>query len=123
VIWREDVVLLRMPALRLRFRRSQWEVVRRLRVGVGTHTVEIDVVILDEPSVHGGRRRWLRCVCGRRTSVIGLVCTTGQVGCRACLGWRSRSNSVMSPYVVHASAGIVTHAEAPGAQPHDVSQR
>jgi hypothetical protein len=111
MIWREDVVLLRLPMLRLRFRRPQWEQLRRMRVGVGIYSVVIEIAVVDEPTVRGGHRRWLCCPCGRRTSVLGVACATGNLGCRQCLGWRSRSQSVMSPLVAHTSAGIVTHAE------------
>lgn len=113
MIRREDVVLLRLPMLRLRFRRPHWENVRRVRVGIGVHSVLIDIEVVDEPTVHGGHRRWLCCPCGRRTSVLGMSCATGQLGCRRCLNWRSRSPSVMSPQVTHASTGIATHEEVP----------
>ena len=113
MIRREDVVLLRLPLLRLRFPRRQWESLRRVRIGIGIHSVVVDIVTVDEPSVRGGLRRWLQCTCGRRTSVLGFACITGELGCRCCLRWRSRSQSVMSPMASHASVGMFTDDVAP----------
>lgn len=115
---REEVFLLRLPLLRLRFRRSEWEAVRRLRVGIANATFVIDVVMVDESTVRGGRRRWLRCPCGRRTSVLGVARSYGdaasrhtgeisfRVGCRVCIPWKSRSESVMSPAAAHATTTL-----------------
>lgn len=110
MIKREEVFLLRLPLLRLRFRRREWEKVRRLRIGLGLHVFYVDVVVVDESTVHGGHRRWLQCPCGKRSSVLGVVIATetataaGRLGCRQCLGWSSRSKSIMSPAVAHACA-------------------
>jgi hypothetical protein len=110
-VWREDLVLLRLPLLRLRFPRREWDAIRRIRVGVGTCSVIIDVAVVEEATVRGGRRHWLRCTCGRHTSVMALSSMTGQVGCRSCLGWRSRSSSVMSPLAVLAGSAMSTSVE------------
>jgi len=110
--WRSDCVLLRLPALRTRFPPREWDLVRRVRVAIGVHVVHLDVVIADAPTCHGGQRRWLKCPnadagCGRLTSVVGLDVTTGVVGCRVCMAWRTRP-----------VAGIAPHARDPLA-PHE----
>jgi hypothetical protein len=101
--WRSDCVLLRLPALRTRFPPREWDLARRVRVAIGVHVVHLDVVIADAPTCHGGQRRWLKCPnadagCGRLTSVVGLDVTTGVVGCRVCMGWRTRSVEGIAPH-------------------------
>ena len=101
--WRSDCVLLRLPALRTRFPPREWEHVRSIRVAIGVHVVHLDVVVVDAPTCHGGQRRWLRCPnvsagCRRLTSVVGLDVTTGVVGCRVCMGWRTRSVEGIAPH-------------------------
>lgn len=111
---REEVFLLRLPLLRLRFRRREWEKVRRLRIGLGCYMFHVDVVLVEEPTVKGGARRWLRCACGRHTSVLGVALTTGRFGCRSCVPWRSRSKAIESPGVAHAAAAIEPVLDAEG---------
>lgn len=99
---RADCIVLRLPALRVRFRKREWETLRRLRVVVGIHVVHLEVVVVDAPSCHGGKRRWLRCPnaaagCSRLTCVVALDPTTGVVGCRVCMVLRTRS-AVPAPH-------------------------
>jgi hypothetical protein len=101
--WRSDCVMLRLPALRTRFPPREWDLVRRVRVAIGVHVVHLDVVVVDAPTCHGGQRRWLRCPnvsagCRRLTSVVGIDVTTGIVGCRVCMSWRTRSVEGVAPH-------------------------
>ncbi len=106
MIWRETLVLLRLPVLRLRFSPRKWTEVRAMRVGVGPFTARLEVVVVEEKSVRGGRRRWLRCRCGRHTSILGMSLETGDVACRVCWRWRTRTDSMQAPHAAHGSMEV-----------------
>jgi len=109
-VWRSDVVVLRLPAIRTRFTPREWESVRRVRLVMGAVSTLLEIIVVDEPSCHGGRRRWLRCSnpsCQRLTSVVGLCCTTGTLGCRSCLRWRARVTPSIAPHVAWATSNLV----------------
>lgn len=62
----------------------------RLTIGGVVNVVEL----LDRPcaTTFGGRKRYLRCVCGTAVMRLGYVDGVG-LRCRACTRWKSREQS------------------------------
>lgn len=99
-LWRDEVVLFRLPAIRSRFTPRDWADIRRVRVDAGKHLAFVDIARVDEPTCYGRTRRWLSCpICKRHTSVVGLDVFSGLLGCRRCVGWRCRRSTISAPHV------------------------
>jgi hypothetical protein len=95
----DELIRIRLPQIRARFRPSEFERLRAVRIAVGVHVCSVRIESVASSGCFGARRRWMICPrCARRTSVVAFDAASGWLGCRGCLRYRSRPRAVPAPH-------------------------
>lgn len=95
----DELIRIRLPQVRARFRPSEFAVLRSVRIAIGDHACSVKIESVEGAGCFGARRRWLICPrCIRRTSVISFDASSAWFGCRGCLRYRSRPAAVPAPH-------------------------
>lgn len=95
----DELIRIRLPQVRARFRPAEFARLRAVRLMVGGHICSIRIEITEGAGCFGARRRWMLCPrCSRRTSVVSFDASSTWFGCRGCLRYRSRPRAVPAPH-------------------------
>jgi hypothetical protein len=95
----DELVRIRLPQVRARFRPAEFEQLHAVRIAIGDHACAVQIVSTESSGCFGGRRRWMLCPrCSRQTTVISYDASSAWFGCLRCLGYRWRSASVPAPH-------------------------
>jgi hypothetical protein len=95
----DELIRIRLPQVRARFRPAEFEQLRAVRIAIADHACAVQIVSTESAGCFGARRRWMICPrCSRRTTVISFDALSAWFGCRGCLRYRWRRASVPAPH-------------------------
>lgn len=99
MIYADELIRIRLPQVRARFRPAEFERLHAVRIAVADHCCSVAIISEHSSGCFGARRRWMVCPrCSRRTTVISFDASSAWFGCRGCLRYRWRSAFVVAPH-------------------------
>ena len=94
--FRDEVARLTLPQVRAMFTPREFKALGEVPVTCGGQVYVVGIIREPMKGPFGGSRTWLRCTCGRKTSVVVISAFEG-LGCRRCLKLRTRSSGMWPP--------------------------
>ena len=108
MLLRDNVIRCSTKSIRAAFPPRVFAQLQRVRLACGPADVYVDLVRTPGRGCITTTRVWLRCpLCDGLVQTIGFDVTSGNVGCRRCLGWRGSGKPIDGPFSIapHAVGG------------------